>query len=191
MYCSKCVPAVNRENLLAQAKLGRIATHSAIAEARRAATHARHVEALRKWNASDLPGWLDEETYKREILPRLTKLTVKAIRLRLDVSHPYATLIKRGLKIPHPRHWMPLTELAGITRPGSRTDRQAKLAFELSYGFRLQRVCSTCERCLYRGYQMVSHLGLLDVCERSHFYTSFRELFFCVHRNKDKFCFGT
>jgi hypothetical protein len=112
-YCAKCMPDVNRENLLRQAKLGRIATHSAIAEASRAATHAKHVEAMRKWNPSDLPGWLDEETYKREILPRLMKFTVKTIRLRIDVSHPYATLIKRGLKIPHPRHWMALAELAG------------------------------------------------------------------------------
>jgi hypothetical protein len=67
---------------------------------------------LRKWNPAELPEWLDEETYKREILPRLSKFTVKAIRLRLDVSDPYATLIKRGLKIPHPRHWMPLAELS-------------------------------------------------------------------------------
>jgi hypothetical protein len=112
-YCAKCVPDVNRENLLRQAKLGRIATHSASAEARRAATHARHVEAVRKWNPSDLPEWLDEETYKREILTRLAQFTAKAIRLKLDVSHPYASLIKRGLKIPHPRHWMPLAQLAG------------------------------------------------------------------------------
>jgi hypothetical protein len=72
MYCVRCVPDVNRENMLMQAKLGRIAMHSAIAEARRAATHAKHVEALRKWNPAELPEWLDEETYKREILPRLT-----------------------------------------------------------------------------------------------------------------------
>jgi hypothetical protein len=100
-------------------KLGRTATPSALAEARRAATHAKQVEALRKWNPSDLPQWLDEETYKREILPRLAKFTVKVVRLRLDVSHPYATLIKRGLKIPHPRHWMPLAELAGYLRLGA------------------------------------------------------------------------
>jgi hypothetical protein len=95
-YCAKCIPAVNRENISRQAKLGRIATHNPIAEARRAATHAKHVEALRKWNPSDLPEWLDEVTYKREILPRLAKFTVKAIRLALDVSHPYATLLKQG-----------------------------------------------------------------------------------------------
>jgi hypothetical protein len=59
-YCAKSVPDVNRENLLQQAKLGRIATYSAIAEARRSATHTKHVEALRKWNPSDLPNWLDE-----------------------------------------------------------------------------------------------------------------------------------
>jgi len=92
-YCIKCVPLVYRENLLQQAKLGRIATHSALAEARRSATQAKQAEALRKWNPSDLPGWFDEIVYLQEILPRLAKFTVKAIRLRLGVSHPYATLL--------------------------------------------------------------------------------------------------
>jgi hypothetical protein len=53
-YCVKCVPLVNRDNLLQQAKLGRIATHSASAEARRSATQAKQAQALRKWNPSDL-----------------------------------------------------------------------------------------------------------------------------------------
>jgi hypothetical protein len=105
---------VNRENLLTQAKLGRIAAHSAIAEARRAAKHAKHIEALHKWNPSELPKWLDEDAYRQEILPRLGKFTVKAIRNAIDVSHPYATLIRCGDRIPHPRHWLPLAELAGI-----------------------------------------------------------------------------
>jgi hypothetical protein len=52
------------------------------------------------------------KTYKREILSRLAKFTVKAIRLRLGVADPYATLIKRGLRIPHPRHWLPLAEFS-------------------------------------------------------------------------------
>jgi hypothetical protein len=99
--------------MLKQAKLGRIATHTAIAEARRAATHANHLEALRKWNPSDLPKWLDDDTYRREILPQLARFTVKKIRLALNVSHPYATLIRRGSTIPHPRHWVPLAELTG------------------------------------------------------------------------------
>ena len=76
----------------------------------RAATHAKQVAALRK-----LPKWLDDDTYRREILPRLAKFTVKSIRLRLAVSHPYATLIRQGRVIPHPRHWLPLAELTGFS----------------------------------------------------------------------------
>ena len=37
----------------------------------------------------------------------------KKIRLAMDVSHPYATLIRRGVSILHPRHWMLLAELPG------------------------------------------------------------------------------
>ena len=114
VYCAKCVPDVNRENLLRQAKLGQIATHSVMAEARRSRTQAKQAEGLRRWNPSDLPSWLDEEFYRREILPRLSNFTVKKIQQAIDVSHPYATLIKHGEKIPHPRHWLPLAKLAAI-----------------------------------------------------------------------------
>ena len=92
-YCVSCVPIVNRENLLEQAKLGRIATHSATAEARRSATQRKQFDAIRSWNPSELPSWLNEKTYRSKILPRLSKLTVKSIRLALGVSHPYATNI--------------------------------------------------------------------------------------------------
>jgi CRISPR-associated protein Cas1 len=113
-YCAKCAPLVYRENLLQQAKLGRIATHSAKAEARRSATQAKQAEALRKWNPQDLPKWLDEDFYRREILPRLSSFTVKKIRLAIDVSHPYATLIRRGTLLPHPRHWFTLAKFVGV-----------------------------------------------------------------------------
>jgi hypothetical protein len=116
VYCVKCVPLVNRDNLLQQARLGRIATHSASAEARRSASQARQAQALRDWNPSDLPRWLDEDTYRRDILPLLSKFTVKSIRLTLGVSHPYATLIRRGMTIPHPRHWLPLADLVGYRK---------------------------------------------------------------------------
>jgi len=63
-----------------------------------------------------MPQWLDEDTYRREILPLLSNFTVKVIRLKLDVSHPYATLIRRGQSVPHPRHWLPLADLTGYGR---------------------------------------------------------------------------
>lgn len=114
VYCAKCVPDVNRQNLLRQAKLGQIATHSIMAEALRAATQRKQAAATREWDPSTLPKWLDEDYYRREILPRLFELTVKKIRLATDVSYPCATLIKRGGKIPHPRHWLALARVAGV-----------------------------------------------------------------------------
>jgi hypothetical protein len=116
IFCANCTPLINRQAMLEKAKLGRIATHTPIAEARRSATRMKHALALRNWNPFELPTWLDEDTYRLGILPRLGKFTVKSIRLKLDVSHPYATLIKRGLKIPHPRHWLQLSELTGYNR---------------------------------------------------------------------------
>ena len=103
-------------------QLGRIATHSPTAEARRSATQRKQFDAIRKWNPSELPAWLGEKAYRREILPRLSKFTVKAIRLALDVSHPYATIIKHGLKIPHPRHWRTLARLVGIVSDSASTE---------------------------------------------------------------------
>jgi hypothetical protein len=102
--------------MLNKAKLGRIATHSPIAEARRSATRTKQAEALKKWNPSELPKWLDEDFYKREVLPRLADFTVKKIRLAIDVSHPYATLIKRGDRTPHPRHWLALSKLISVSQ---------------------------------------------------------------------------
>jgi hypothetical protein len=116
IYCANCTPLINRQAMLEKAKLGRIATHTPIAEARRSATQAKQHQALRDWNPSALPTWLDEDTYRQKILPRLAKFTVKAVRLSIDVSHPYAVLIKRGERIPHPRHWLALSDLTGYNQ---------------------------------------------------------------------------
>jgi hypothetical protein len=76
---------------------------------------AFEVEALRTGNPSELPKWLDEDFCRVEILPRLAEFTTKKIRMAIDVSHPNSTLIKRGDRIPHPRHWRMLADLAGIS----------------------------------------------------------------------------
>jgi len=62
-YCLNCVPIVNRENLQEQAKLGRIATHSPSAEARRSATQTKQFAAIPSWNPSERPSWLNEKAY--------------------------------------------------------------------------------------------------------------------------------
>jgi hypothetical protein len=75
----------------------------------------KQVEALKRWSTSDLPTWLDEEYYRNKIIPSLAGLTLKTIRTTIDVSNPYAAMIRKGERIPHPRHWLKLADLVGIT----------------------------------------------------------------------------
>jgi hypothetical protein len=107
-----CAPLVGRANLLQAAKLGRIAAHAPTAEARRSASHIKQVEAQKQWNPSDLPKWLDEDYYREKVLPRLSQLTITKIQVAMDVSFPSAAMVRKGIKIPHPRHWLALSNLA-------------------------------------------------------------------------------
>jgi CRISPR-associated endonuclease Cas1 len=113
-YCASCAVGVSREGMIEAAKLGRIATHSLEAETLRAKTQRKHAAALAAWKPSELPEWLSEETYRTKIQPALAGMTVPAIATALSVSDPYATDIRAGRRVPHPRHWLTLAQLAGV-----------------------------------------------------------------------------
>jgi CRISPR-associated endonuclease Cas1 len=115
-YCRACAVTVCKETLLEAAKAGRVATHSAKAEAFRSATQRRQAAALKAWNPADKPDWLDEKTYREKIQPRLAGVAVPAISSVLAVSQPYAANIRAGRCIPHPRHWLAIARLAGVLR---------------------------------------------------------------------------
>ena len=85
-----------------------------LAQALRAATQRRQAAALKAWNPSNKPEWLDEKTYREKVLPCLARITVPTIVSALAVSEPYATNIRAGRCIPHPRHWLMLAELTGV-----------------------------------------------------------------------------
>ena len=110
-YCVACAVPISRRNLAEAAKLGRIATVSPEAQAKRSATHRRQAAARKAWNPSANPAWLNEEAYRERIMPKLRSITVPAILSTLHVSEPYATNIRSGRCIPHPRHWVPLARL--------------------------------------------------------------------------------
>lgn len=113
-YCRACALLASGERLVNAAKLGRIATHMPKAEAQRADTMRRHEAAIRAWNPSDLPEWLTDKVYREQIQPKLADLTVPAIASAIGVSIPYATDIRAGKRIPHPRHWQRLANLAEL-----------------------------------------------------------------------------
>jgi CRISPR-associated endonuclease Cas1 len=109
-FCSKCVITATRENFNAGRKSAQSPEHLA----RRASTMRRHKQAIQHWNASDLPAWLTQSIYLRQIQPALVTVAKSRIRLMLGVSEPYSSDIKSGKCIPHPRHWLALAKLVGL-----------------------------------------------------------------------------
>jgi CRISPR-associated endonuclease Cas1 len=105
---------VSRENSLEVRKPVRLNAHDPIAQARRANTQGRQATALRAWKPSDKPEWLSENFYREQIQPRLAKLEASTLASALSVSKPYATNIRVGRCIPHPRHWLTLARLVGV-----------------------------------------------------------------------------
>jgi len=103
--------------MIEAAKLGRMKGHSPEARARQAEKQRRHAAAAKVWNPSDKPDWLTEEVFREKIQPWLSGLSVVRIASSLGISEPYAAEIRAGRYLPHPRHWLPLAELAGRGKP--------------------------------------------------------------------------
>jgi len=114
-YCATCGIAASKESLIETARLGGIATHSPQAEALRAATMRRQEAAKRRWQPTELPAWLNEGIYRKKIQPRLWSITVPVIASALGISESYAADVRKGRRVPHPRHWPTLAELVGVS----------------------------------------------------------------------------
>jgi len=116
-YCRNCTTIVAKENILNAARLRRQNTHSPEARARNSETQRRQNAALRNWNPTEKPSWLDETTYKERVQPKLSRIIVRRIASALSISEPYALRIRSRRCIPHPRHWIVLARLVGIYSP--------------------------------------------------------------------------
>ena len=88
--CTACANVLTTAGLVKAAEQGRVAAQSDQAQSRRADTQRRHTAAKAGWKLSDLPDWLTEEFYLREIQPRLKEITLSVIASKLEISIPYA-----------------------------------------------------------------------------------------------------
>jgi CRISPR-associated endonuclease Cas1 len=114
-FCSACAPTNSKEALVEAARKGRIAAQTPTALARLAEKQRSHRLAERAWNPADQPDWLDDKAYAQQIHPRLIDVAISTIALTLGVSLPYASDIRAGRRRPHPRHWLILARLVGIS----------------------------------------------------------------------------
>ena len=114
--CATCAIKLSTTALIEAAARGRITAQGDGAQARRSKTQLRHRAAFLAWKSSDLPSWLDEKCYLTEIRPRLPLITLSVLSSKLGVSIPYAVDIRKGRRLPHPRHWPTLARLVGVSQ---------------------------------------------------------------------------
>jgi CRISPR-associated endonuclease Cas1 len=113
--CPKCGREISREKLINLAKEGRIAALCPESRKKHSETQRRHEAAKRAWRSSPKPDWPDENTYIKQIQPRLSTVTISALALTLGVSEPYSALVRKGQHRPHVRHWRALAQLVGVS----------------------------------------------------------------------------
>jgi len=115
IYCDPCAKKMSAERITEAARLGRMTTLRPEAQVKRAATQRINTQARWDWKPSDQPSWLTNDFYSTRIHPVLASLTISSIAKCLDVSYGYADQVRKG-RIPHPRRWLALAELAGMNR---------------------------------------------------------------------------
>jgi CRISPR-associated endonuclease Cas1 len=114
-HCADCAISGATEQLVTAAKLGRIAARSPEARAKHMASRRRHAQACSAWDASRQPAWLTSEAFSKQVQPLLAGVSTSVIRSRIGISRWYAGRIREGYR-PHPRHWLALAELVGVSQ---------------------------------------------------------------------------
>jgi CRISPR-associated endonuclease Cas1 len=113
--CPRCGREASKEKLVELAKIGRAAARSPESRQKHSETQRRHEAAKRAWRSAPKPAWPDENTYVRQIQPRLAAITISVLSSALGVSESYAADIRAGRHRPHPRHWLHLAQLVGMS----------------------------------------------------------------------------
>jgi CRISPR-associated endonuclease Cas1 len=119
-YCNDCLPKVYEEHLATLQKMGPAAVGRLMA-AGRDPTHGGDAARLRaasllrtKWEAAQ---WErqhkrpDPAEFRKKILPKLKSVSLGQMVKATGLSLIYCSLVRRGVYVPHPRHWRVLKSL--------------------------------------------------------------------------------
>jgi hypothetical protein len=115
-YCDDCLPHYQRERYDAFIAAGRAAyakkrtdgvdpSHGGDAAKKRGATISRAKRELQGWKASHPDTITDPGLFTREILPLIQELPLSDLVRATGLTHGYLSQVRRGTKVPHPRHW--------------------------------------------------------------------------------------
>jgi hypothetical protein len=121
-YCDECFSERRTEVVANFANAGPIArarqraggndpAHTSDARSKQGRTAAQNAQANAEWTR--LYGHFETDLdFTRDILPGLRALPLNRIMEATGLSLRYVSLIRRDLKVPHPRHWSRLTTLS-------------------------------------------------------------------------------
>lgn len=114
-YCDECFPSYQQAHATAfsaagQTKMaqlraaGRDPSKGGRAKEKRGRKNSQHMKVQAAWEAENGTG-ADPEVFRREILPHLQDMSLGMLAKATGLSEQYCSLIRRGLYVPHPRHW--------------------------------------------------------------------------------------
>jgi CRISPR-associated endonuclease Cas1 len=119
VYCDDCLPHFRREQYSAYAKAGVSGlaalrgagvdpSHGGDAGKRRGATQSGQQRERRKWESANPVAPSDPEWFRQEILPRIQGVALSELADGTGLSLVYVSQVRRGLRVPHRRHWSAL-----------------------------------------------------------------------------------
>jgi hypothetical protein len=79
-------------------------------------SNARRAAERAEWEKHGLDLEEEKEGFVRDILPRLRDFSIMEIVKATGFSPRYASLVKRGLYVPHPVHYEGLSSLVDTPR---------------------------------------------------------------------------
>ncbi len=114
-YCDNCLPQRRKETATIFTSAGPVAlarrraegldpAHGGHAGRKRGQHNADHARANAEWENINGSQQVDVD-FARDVLPGLQGVPLSAIMDASGLSLRYCSLIRRGLKVPHPRHW--------------------------------------------------------------------------------------
>ena len=84
--------------------------HGGEAARKRGEKNRQRQRAVAEWNASnERPS---AQAFREEILPKIQSLSLRQLADATGLSIDYCSKIRRGIKVPHPRHWAALASSA-------------------------------------------------------------------------------
>lgn len=116
VYCDDCLPHYQRDQyaeafhcsglqaIEERKQKGTDPTHGDAAGQRRATSNAQRKREVREWDER-FGKLTDLSAFSRDILPLIQTVPLSRLQQATGLSIRYVSLIRRGEKTPHPRHW--------------------------------------------------------------------------------------